>query len=525
MGRIVENGHTCQFIPLDVVLDYPVNWAFWKVLRDLIQNFYDSIGYEHFHKEFEYSYVSEENSRITLVMGTKNHPFSFEWLTYIGGSTKTGKDGYIGSYGEGFKICALCLMRMGCRLTMESQGWLLVPYAYMKEIDGRAVEMLGYQVWDREDDGITQLTVHEIPCKYEMAIREALLNFFYPENPLFGKKIADTDDYAVYERSNVQAPYLGRLSDDIKGILYFHYLARGRMPFPLIILAKRQKNVSANKRDRNILLTCQVTSVLYQVAEGMTPEDSYEVLTRLEDYWSELPKPIKNHDMDVTTWYFIICQLVRNVSRSEVLRKGFLEEYLSLVWLERVSSDTTKNRKIRAAREWYQASHRKERIVNPVFRLLGVPSLLKMHHTDELEMVFAKQDERQTEMGRILNTAFAAVVPEDFSQEAQVPALAICSNYKGSPMAFCKRIYGKNTKGTLHRKYQVEIIIMDPNDYGKNQFYDTFIKYATARFRAFGTDRSAKMTALLTDLGSWMFEGRKILEDSRKRWEVIADEN
>ena len=33
-------------VPLDLVMDYPVNWEFWRILRDLIQNFYDSIGYE-----------------------------------------------------------------------------------------------------------------------------------------------------------------------------------------------------------------------------------------------------------------------------------------------------------------------------------------------------------------------------------------------------------------------------------------------------------------------------------------------
>ena len=40
-------------VPLDLVMDYPVNWEFWRILRDLIQNFYDSIGYENFHKEFD----------------------------------------------------------------------------------------------------------------------------------------------------------------------------------------------------------------------------------------------------------------------------------------------------------------------------------------------------------------------------------------------------------------------------------------------------------------------------------------
>lgn len=27
------------FVPLDLVMDYPVNWEFWRVLRDLIRTF------------------------------------------------------------------------------------------------------------------------------------------------------------------------------------------------------------------------------------------------------------------------------------------------------------------------------------------------------------------------------------------------------------------------------------------------------------------------------------------------------
>lgn len=130
-------------VPLDLVMDYPVNWEFWRILRDLIQNFYDSIGYENFHKEFDYNHTVDKTGNITLTMKTKNHPFSYEWLTYFGGSTKTGQEGYVGNYGEGFKLCALCLVRMGCDFIMESQNWKLRPQVYTKKIDGQNTRMLG----------------------------------------------------------------------------------------------------------------------------------------------------------------------------------------------------------------------------------------------------------------------------------------------------------------------------------------------------------------------------------------------
>lgn len=44
-------------------------------------------------------------------MRTKGHSFRYEWLTYVGGSMKTeSSKQYIGMYGEGFKMCMLCLL-------------------------------------------------------------------------------------------------------------------------------------------------------------------------------------------------------------------------------------------------------------------------------------------------------------------------------------------------------------------------------------------------------------------------------
>lgn len=41
-----------MIIPINIVREYPVDWNFQQILRDLIQNFYDEIGYENFFKEF-----------------------------------------------------------------------------------------------------------------------------------------------------------------------------------------------------------------------------------------------------------------------------------------------------------------------------------------------------------------------------------------------------------------------------------------------------------------------------------------
>jgi len=222
-----------KMIPLNIAIDYPINWDFKRILRDLIQNFYDAIGYEQFGEEFCYRWQENGFGKYDIEMKTYGHSFSYEWLTYVGGSSKTDSPGnYIGMYGEGFKMCMLCLVRSGWgTVTMESQGWKVTPYRYTENIDGKDVCMLGYEVTEREDDGWTKLTVCNVPRSNYGVLQEALLEFFYPQNPLFGEKLYETEQYSIYSRSDVKVPCKNYTT--INGILYCNFLARGRLPFDL----------------------------------------------------------------------------------------------------------------------------------------------------------------------------------------------------------------------------------------------------------------------------------------------------
>lgn len=508
-------------VPLDLVMDYPVNWEFWRILRDLIQNFYDSIGYENFHKEFDYNHTVDKTGNITLTMKTKNHPFSYEWLTYFGGSTKTGQEGYVGNYGEGFKLCALCLVRMGCDFIMESQNWKLRPQVYTKKIDGQNTRMLGYQVEEREDDGETCLVVTGIDKSRERIIQEGLLEFFYQGNPLFGRCLADTEDYAVYERSEMRIPSAWWEKD--YGLLYYRYLARGTLPFRLVVLAKTQK-YDSEKRDRNTMYGFEIPSLIYKVACTMTPTDSYEMLRHMKNHWAEMPVMTSRWPLDLNTWYYVVCQLVRNMAMDDGIRERFVKDYPALLYMERTGSDPAQNRKIRQAKEWHRSSGKKEQLVNPIFRLLGVPSLLETYREHVEQTVFSVPDAKQERMDAILEAAYETVVQANLGQDEMPPKIVIGNDDSRNPMEFCSREYGqKRKRGRISRKYRVENILLKPEDYSEDCFPETFIKYCKGRFRAFGTDRSERMTVLLTYLGSWMYENWKELKKAEKRWKEAAD--
>lgn len=514
-----NDTHT-HLIPLDLVMDYPVNWEFWRILRDLIQNFYDSIGYKNFNRDFYYHYEYDDNSTIKLIMRTKGYPFSYEWLTYFGGSTKTEKEGYIGKYGEGFKICALGLVKMGYHFTMESQGWSLSPSVYTVDIDGQNTDMLGYMVMEREDNDITSLVITGIDIKHQSTIEEGMLNFFYPENPLFGRCLANEDDYAIYERSD-QKFYIGQYQYN-DGLLYFHNLARGILPFNLIVIAKNQI-FDSEKRDRNTFYSFESISLIYKIACAMKPKHAYLFLQYMENEWSALPKLTKKEPLDLDTWYYVVCQLVRNIATDHQLVNRFHSEYPHLMYLDRISSDNIKNRKIKRAKEWYYYSTNKEKLVNPIFRLLRVPSLIEKYQEDIENRSLSELTDKQLKMGRILEKVYNKTIP--LSYDSEPPIIMISDSTEINPFEFCSLEKGiKKKKGTLTQKYKVEKIIFHASDFRKDCFQNTFLKYCICRFRAYGTDRSKKMTMLLTYLGSWMYQNSNSIKAAEEKWKEASDE-
>ena len=106
-GKLLDGASKTRKIPLNLVYDYPVRWSRYKVLRDFVQNFYDSIGYRAWNSRFKYRYKSGK-----LSMKAQDVSFSYEWLVPIGSSTKRdGSNAYASYFGERFKIASLNALR------------------------------------------------------------------------------------------------------------------------------------------------------------------------------------------------------------------------------------------------------------------------------------------------------------------------------------------------------------------------------------------------------------------------------
>lgn len=500
-------------IKLEIALDYPINWEFCRIFRDLIQNFYDSLGADSFYENFNYSY-EKKGKGFDVIMETQGTEFSYEWLTYVGGSTKSDrKDQYIGKYGEGFKMSALQIMQMkNVNLTMHSQNWLISPAIYKEKIDGRKIPMLGYDYKEVENDGCTRLEIKNIPIENEEILEEALLDFFYPQNVLLGTLIGRGEDWELYRRSNVSIPCRQK-APDLKGILYVNNLARGRLDIPIVINYKT--DFIYDSRSRETLSTKMTIKFLNEISRKVDAATSFTLLEMLKNKWNEYPKDYN----DISTKYYFVCQLVRNISKDKEWTVKFTEKYQNLAYIERKKNDAIRNRIIEETAIWARANNTK-RLVNPIFRLVGAESLVEKY-IEQKESVYVNPTVKEMKRMSIAYDAVVDIVPLKLTDE--MPVLIINENEEEQvdALQFAERIYSKRSRQKA-RKYKINKLVFRHSDFGDDSFEDTLIKVTEALLHVYGTDRSSTLTALITCLGGWILNGAEKVHDYEKKWRRVV---
>lgn len=499
-----------ELIKIDVALDYAVDWDNKRIYRDLVQNFYDSTDSEHFFEAFRLREIKKQNT-YDIVMEMKGTSFSYEWLTYIGGSTKTDSPGsYVGMYGEGFKISSLCLYRNKKEITMESADWSLEVCKYKKKIDGKIVPMLGYIKKSRNDDGITRLLIRNVNEKELYAVDEAVMNFYYPENPLLGKRIAKGEKYAIHKRSNIRIP-----CDDwccIKGILFCNNLARGRLPIDLVINIKTDMRKDSD-RSRKAWDDYQSIAFLNKHIDMLDAKASYQLLNHMNKYWNDLPQRL----VDLESWYYVICQLVRNVSKDPYIRRKFLKKNTDLVYLARPSADRFENKKLREIKEWARDNpiYANRRFVNPIFRLLGAHSVAEDYERENItNLLEIGEDEKK--LCEILYSCMENVWPYKIYDTR--PPVFLFKGIHVDQMQFCERDYGSNREG---KRYRIKQLIISRENLKTESFDVAFMEFANNLFHVYGTDTSAKINAILTYFGGELVGKASVLELHRKKWNEV----
>lgn len=508
-----------DLIKLGIALDYPVNWSVEMVIPDLMQNFYDAIGPDRFKKDFVYTISG--NGPFECIMESGACSFSYEWLNYIGASTKTESAGkYVGMYGEGFKICMLRLMQLSVdRVAMESRDWMILPCVYEEKLSGRYVKMLGYRCLKREDDGMTRLTINGLPFADAKKLKEIILNFFYIGNPLFGGKIVADTTTSLYKRSCVICP--SDYHDTyFNGVLYINGLARARLDIPLIICINRN-TLDEEHRNREILFSFQGKRLLAKHTMKLDARVSYYFLVQLRDYWNDRP----DGDGDADTWYYIVCNLVRNVSYSKRYRNLFEKNYMGLYYIERPITDNKRIKIIKETEVWVRSVRKNKRNrVIPVFRHLGAKSMVDEYLMKKEKMYRACTIDEKIRLQILFD--FVEVLQDKKTLYDDRPEILVVDEnsedkagaIKPDPLQFAVRDYSCENI----RKYRIEKLVMKHEDIVIDDFITAFLNLFEKLIYARSGERSKTRAYVLTDLANRIICMREKIKFYEEKWKDVG---
>ncbi len=499
-------------IPLNIVFTYPVHWKTFEILRDFVQNFYDSVPCSEWYRRFQYEYRND-----SLSMWVDNQSFSYEWLLHIGASTKTNSSkSHAGYFGEGFKIASLCAYRdKKWKIRMSSSNWSLDVVNVDKKIDNQSVKMLAYDVSIGKKTEKTKLLLEGVSENDFKLFKNVLKSFYFPENILLGKPIWAGKNEAVYTRSSSEyaedLPYndcYGR-----KGIVFCGYQVRGSIPFNLVVC---DHTFSQSDRERKTLFRMDVVDVLKKVANRLPPKAAAEVLEKMRRHWLSYMKG----EYDFYSWYPVIRNLVQRMTLSHMVVEDFRNKYPNLLTISKTKTIQERNTRAQA-KTWLDSSPQRYVLVNDCFLLLGYHSL-----EQECESMggLVNDDyvhkELQHKCFEILEDMCKKVYEKFFIME-KFPQRRIIVNPRASyhGMAQIQKRYtsARNNEG-LPIRNMVQCIFLKECIFKREHFYDAVSTYVHELCHMFGGDCSENFSRGLTKSMEILLSEIAVVENAHAKW-------
>lgn len=357
-------------IPLNLIFDYPVHWSKYKVLRDFIQNFYDSVPFNEFNDRFNY----ELTKKGELIFTISNVGFNYKWLIHIGASSKREEsEKYAGYFGEGFKIAALCAIRdYNWNVTMSSSDWSLDVITSDMKIDKKSLTSLAYNVSVSETLSTdTTLKIYPFSENDYNIFLSALYTFYYKENPLIGDMLWENSNSAICFRSNLEKPVDLPISYDNKGdgIVFGSYQALGSFDLPFIFCLHDYKQ---EDRDRNNFSKIDVINILVGVIRYIPASIAAVLLNAFKKYWYSYP----TEKYGYKSYYTVVKNLIMRVYTDSSISKLFLNENPNLlVAYKLMHNDIIAKNNRRQAISWFRNQSIEYTLVQDTFKLLGYATL------------------------------------------------------------------------------------------------------------------------------------------------------
>ena len=456
---------------LNVTFNYAVKWTIYDVMRDFIQNFFDSTGPEHFAENFLYEYKDE-----VLSMKTPGS-FDYDWLCYIGVSSKRNKEkAYAGRYGEGFKIASLVAKRdFGFEIIMESQTWRLNVIKASGKIDGTDTWFLAYDISYREDDGYSSLTLKNVNEENYSAFKYVIKEFFYVGNPLLGKLIADKGGFAVY-RCPENDPY--------NGVIFSGYQVRYNMRGYPFIISNPYYTPLRSDRDRPNFYDSEAEMCACKVVKKLNPEESFEMLELLKEFWRSDYR--KNHFPLETLIRF----LIDNIQYNTETRNRFLKKYQDSIVAD-FSSGVSASRK-RTAETWFRMQKGKvrPRVVRSEFVRLGIPDIMQLCELNNGFEITRCPNHKESESIRFLEEIakrfFADIIQYEAYPEYKIISAGTGVSFGQAEIKWIDKKY-KTTAGQWI-KMEIKYIQLEEGLFRKDAFSKALSTYMHELLHQLGKD-------------------------------------
>lgn len=496
-------------------MTYPVRWNKYKIFRDFLQNFYDSVGYQKWNERFKFKYTNE-----SLCIWVDGIAFSYEWLLHIGASTKTSNSFQnAGYFGEGFKIASLCAMRdYGWQVTMSSGNWELSVISVEQQIDRNKVDMLLYEVCERTEQNRSCLTLYPISEADFLIFKTVQFSFYYYENPMMGEKIWEGEEGAVYTRGgksyDINLPYtidFGR-----KGTVFCAYQLLGSNPFDLAVCLHRYKK---DDRERKSLYTFEVVDVFRSISSYIDSYGAVRMLEKMRRYWNSQPKK----HIDIHSWSPVIRNLIDKVAQSSEATDQFRLKYPDLLCLKPIYTIGDKNRRGQA-RVWLSSQNKKYLLVQSEFAKLGYTTL---EEKCEQYGGFVINDITKDEENKgfaVLEEIVKQIYYGFFDFEQKMPVRRVIYNNNASYHGMAK-VYKRNkpivnNKGIAIR-YEIGEIYLKRVIFRKDGYYDALTTYIHELCHVFGGDSSNAFSQGLTLAMELLLINYDVIENYRKKWGSI----
>jgi hypothetical protein len=267
-----REGARRRLVRLAILDGYKVRWSRETVARDVVQNFYDEAA------DFSDVVIETDEAKGTVrVSGPST--FALDYLRYLGATTKRGRR-TAGGFGEGFKICALVLLRdYGVEVRAGSRGWTIRPVLLPMKL-GRE---LCYEV-EEEPAGkgapgsFVSLTGADARLVAAFASSRDL--FRHPGNPRLNEPlfVDEAGGVGVYAASKAAK----------RGELFYRRQARGTVPFGkgAALTFAHDDAVPGIEPDRDRRTLRGGARVIAAVL-ARAPTDALEkIILRLRPYWA-----------------------------------------------------------------------------------------------------------------------------------------------------------------------------------------------------------------------------------------------